>query len=410
MLRNATEVREASKGLKEAIKMDVANPDPDISRVARFYGQAYEQCRLMSQDERENINLGSLFENFVPDGKSVLTSLRHRSTSFEGTFGAQAFEAIDTSHFRNLTKSVLMAEVMESIEAPKFIGWDLVEKKSTPTPYEEIFRGVGRLSDEAQKTGETKSYPRIGLVEEKVTLPEVDKDGFIIDISQELSDLDTTGKVLEIARSGADSLGITIEKETLNAVTGITDLYRRNDGPIQPTYGNTHTQGDGDNLIASNAFTNWTSIDAGLSAFDLIIDPNTGDPVDISGDIIILVPRALLTTVRNTLWATQLQLGARESGTAGVSVTLPQPMNSGRGDTFTVKSNQWVSRQSGSTTTWFMGIPNKTFRYRQYWPARVTAAPFSYEMWEKDIAFSFKANRYGGIGIKDWRYMQKHTG
>ena len=410
MFETTAEVREVSGLLQEAVDLDRRSNDEDNPNrhVQSFYETVFEGMMESGRDGRDRYSLPEIWEAFVPNGREYLNSRRGRVNPFP--FLQESARAVDTSHFKNITAQILFAETLDELDLPKYIGLSLVKTIRATTKFRTLIPGVGVLRGEGENVGEGRTYKRIGLIEESITTPELIKKGFIIEFTEEFIQEDRTGLALSRARRGTEIMADALEVELLNAVLGVTTLYERNETGLQATYGNTHLGGTFDNLVTGNGLTNWTSINNVLNAFDLITDPNNGKPVSITGDMVVVVPRALQQRASNILNADEVQFGDRGSGDTSVTVSRNPTRNNYRGDNFSIASNAYVRQVTGDSTTWFAGIFDKAFGYLERWPIQVfESRPGSDAEWDNDIVQGFKVRRLGGPVVLDPRYVMKST-
>jgi len=216
--------------------------------------------------------------------------------------------------------------------------------------------------------------------------------------------------VLDRAGKVAEALAIRKEKRVLDVALGITTSYVRNGATAQATYGNTHTEGDFDNLVASNALVDYTDVETALLAFDSITDPNTGEPVLISvADVV--VPSGLLFTAARVFEATGIEQGT-------ISASAPRTIGGNplvspavkRGNSFSITTNQYVANRTGNQTTWFIGDFKAAFQYRENWPVSVVQAPEnSHDDFHRDIVSQFKVSERGTPAVIEPRKVVKCT-
>lgn len=411
MFETTADVVDARGMLTEALNADQrANDQENPNRhVEEFYMTVFEGIMQAGFAGRERYSLPEIWDHFVPSGREFLNSRKGRVNPFP--FLQESAQAIETSHFKNLTAQILFAETLQELDLPKYIGLSLVKTIRATTKFRTLIPGVGVLRGEGDRVGEGRTYPRIGLIEETITTPELIKHGFIIEFTEEFLQEDRTGLALNRARRGTEIMADALEIELLNAVLGITSLYERNETGVQATYNDTHLGGDFDNVVSGNGLENWQSINNVLNAFDLITDPNNGKPVAITGNMKLVVPRALQQRALNITSAAQIQFGQRGAGDESVTVTSnPVNNNGGRGDSWEVVTNAYVRQVTGDSTTWFAGIFDRAFGYLEYWPIQVRELrPGSNDEWENDVVQGYKVRRLGSPFVRDPRYVMKNT-
>jgi len=398
MLNNLREVRDAARCL-ESYEQEGCSHE--------FHEQIWDGLRSRDIDPRR-VSLRSLYENFVEDGAEALNLMReHRSQP--GYFMEATGGAVNSSAFSNIIGQISYSTVLDALEDPEFIARDLVTTVSADTQQQEIVPGVRRIGDQAEDVGENQDYPHVGVSEEYITTPRKVKDGFILPITEEAIFEDKTGLLLQRAQEASTWLGVTLEKEILDTVLGLTTSYSRNGGAVQATYASTHTEGDFDNLVASNTLADWTDIETATLAFDDITDPNTGEPVMIGGPMQVIVPTALRATASRILSATEI----REVSNTNTTTISGNPLsNSGAmgGRAYELKSSQWVKNRTGSASTWFIGNFRGAFQYREIWPVQLFRMDRNSEAgFNRDVIAQFKVRRKGAPAVIEPRKVIKCT-
>lgn len=335
------------------------------------------------------MGIRSIFEEFVPNGRYYTDHWRNG----EMIPIREAVDAVTTADFSNIIGQLSFSSVLEHLDTVPMIGRELVDIVPTRTSRKEMIPTVGGLGDVAGEVAEGAEYPLVGVAEEWVTAPKKTKHGFRIGITKEMIAEDLTGELISRAQSVAESIGINMEKEILNMALGQTDTYSRNDGAQQAIYGDTHTNGTFDNLAASNALADYTDIENALLLFDEMTDLNTGEPVAITGQLDLVVPNALWMTAAKILNATEIITGADSASIRTISAS---PLKLQNIRTIRLVTSPYVSDQTSSTTTWFIGNFKKAFQYREFWPVQVEqAGRESEDSFKRDIDFQAKVSRHG---------------
>jgi len=401
---NSMVFRDVRKGrCQELRRLLESSQKDDGGSGRRFYDDlsgAFRDKHVTAED----FGIRNLFESLVDDGAELVQHFNPRLAGYS-TMNVALLEAqghVSTAAFANITGQIVFTAVLDAYNSPEYIWPRLF--KTVPTEFDgEKIPGVGGIGDMAEVVGEGQQYPFAGLNEEWVMTPDTIKRGLIVPVTKEAIFFDRTGLVVKRASGVGDSIAINKEKRCLDVALGITTTYRRNGGAAQATYGDTHTNGDFDNLQATNALVDWTDIENAELLFDAITDPNTGEPVLISAKALI-VPTALKRTAERIVNATQIAFGDGASNTTrtyGKSPTGPQ---------YEVISNAYVKARTGSATTWFMGDPQRAFQYMENWPVTVVQAPpDAPEEFHRDIVSSFKASERGAAAVIDPRFMVKCT-
>jgi len=390
----------------------------DYQRMARFFRRAEQDrvnARLTEIDDneflretREAIRSGEiapgelrvrpLFEHFVPNGREIVQSW---APGNEGS-GSKVMlheAGVNTAAFANITGQIVFSTVQAEFTNPALIGDQVCT--TVPTEFDgEKIPGITNLGDVAQTIGEGKGYPEAGVGESWIETPSTAKRGFIVPLTKEAIFFDRTGILLQRVSKVAEAMAINREKRILDVVLGVTTVYRRNGGTAQATYGDTHTNGDFDNLVASNALQDWTDIEAAELAFDAITDLDTGEPVMVGG-LQLIVPTALKHTARRITNATELRQVTNTSNTTIGGNTL---------DPYQIHTNQYVKARTSSASTWFVGDFKKAFAYMENWPGQSSQAPVnSHDEFHRDVVQQWKITERGApAAIAPW-YAVKCT-
>lgn len=375
----------------------------------RVFDEIAEALRTKAYTPRD-FSVRDVFEHFVEDGREIASSWSPRSGGTRS--GISLMESgVDTAAFANITGQIVFSEILDAFNDPMLIGTQLV--RTVPTQFSgEKIPGIGRIGDEAESVAEADAYPMAGVSEEWIETPETTKRGFIVPVTKEAIFFDRTGLILQRAGEVGTWLGVNKEKRILDAVLGITSLYKRNGATSAvATYGNNSGSHDWDNLAASNGLSDWTSIENALLLFDDITDPNTGEPVMLNPNTII-VPTALSFTAQRIIGATELRQVSNTNTTTISSNPLAGARNglAGGGAAWNVYSNQYVKARTSSASTWFIGDPQAAFYYMENWPITSVAAPSNSEMeFTHDIVQRFKVSERGAAAAIEPRRMVKCT-
>lgn len=372
------------------------------------YRTAMEEIRTLRRggEITNNFSLRTLFEETVLDGREAVHEMQDRRQRGVNLLMEAAGDSINTANFSNIIGQIAYADVLDNFESPEFIGDQLVTQIPATTGQKEIVPGITMIGDQAAKVAEGHVYPVVGIGEQFIVYPEIYKDGFVMNITEEAIFEDKTGRLLENFNKVAESMAINLEKERLSTVLGVTNTYSRNGGPEQNTYGNTHTQGDFDNLFASNPLTDYAALEAAMIGFAAVTDPETGEPIVLGQDLILLVPTEKIVKAGRVLNAIQVRTTASSVETITGnplaymgSVGTPRPL-----------SNQYVGSVASSTTTWWLGNFKGAFVERVIIPTQVETQDRTSDMsFERDVVSRIRVKRRSAMGVKEPRKVQKHT-
>jgi hypothetical protein len=365
---------------------------------------AFYNDRLKGGRLTEEINLRTLYEAVVPDGREALRQMDPSQGRQRGVF----FESggpVKTAHFSNLIGQIMYGDTLAEMESPAFIGGNLVTVRRAESQGPEMVPGIAMIGDVAQDIGEGEEYPMVGVSDKFVTQPRKVKDGFIIAITDEVIWENKLSQVVERARDATRSLGITQELDRLSTVLGVTNTYSRNGGPQQSTYATTHTEGTFSNLVTSNALTDFTSVNTALQALYAQLDLDNGQPVVPSPRLQVIFPVALAAKIPFAFGASEV----RQTNSSNLSIASGSPLQY-LNATFDFVSNQYVSFVSGDSTSWWLGDFKGAFDEREVFPVQMFVEDRNYSAgFSRDLAMRFKVRRKSAVGVRNPQKVVKCT-
>jgi len=375
----------------------------------QFWSDVEDAAEQGEFREGRNFSIREAFCAFVDDGQEIVASWRPNGGRQiqEGGTGVQLLEAgVNTGDFANITGQIVYNTVLEAFTAPTYLADALTTTIPTDLSGEKI-PGVSGIGDEAEQIGEAEGYPLAGVGEEWIDTPETAKRGLIVPVTKEAVFFDRTGLVMQRASKVAESLAMNKEKRVLDAVLGITSLYRRNGSSAIATYGDSSGAHDWDNLAASNGLTDYTDIEAALLLFEGMTDPNTGEPI-VLDPTSLLIPGSLKMTAANIMNATEFR---KATASAANTTVGPNPLS---GYSFDIHSSPYVKARlaagSVATTTWFIGDFKKAFAYMENWPITTSEAPPNNELeFTHDIVARWKVSERGTPAVLEPRCVVKNT-
>jgi hypothetical protein len=342
--------------------------------------------------ELQYLSVRRVFEACVADGVNAINDM---DPNYRGMSRyREAADVVNTSLFAHTMGQIIYTQMLDAYKMPELIGDSLVTIQQTNFSGEKI-PGVTEVGDEVEMVNEGQPYPRALVGETYIETPETIKRGLIVDVSKETIFFDRTNLVLKRASNVGRFIAINREKRILDVVLGISTIYKRNGAAAVATYGS-------DNTVGSNALIDWTDVDAAETKFSAITDPNTGEPIVVTANVMI-VPPALRTSARRIQAATMTGRtnGENETRTNGNSLL----------NDYSIMSNQYVRQRSGSDSTWFYGNPKEAFVYSQNFPLTVkTNVENAHASFERDIVSQSKASERGSAGVLERLYMIKCTG
>ena len=390
---------------------------PNIKELKRQFDlrrrtQGLDGCEAFVDDFTEmlesktykasDFDLPAVAQEFL--GEEVLRAMNPSRKSGNIAFAhlREASDAVSTAAFSNITGQLVFNMVKEAYETAPLLHMELADTVKTTFLDGEKIPGIGPMGDNAEAIGEGKEYPMVGLNEEYIQTPATEKDGFIVPVTREAVIADRTGILMERAAETGRWLAINKEKKVLDTCLGVTNTYIRN-GTASNTF---LTAGSYINDKTGNALVDWTNIEQLELLFDAITSPNTGEPIMVHPDTIV-VPTALYWTACRIVKATQIRFGDGASNSTASYSEVPLTMGY-RARNIKVLSSPYVKQRTNSSTKWFYGQPKKAFKYMEVWGIEQQTAPaMTYEDWHRDIVAQYKVSLRGIPAITDPRYMSR---
>ena len=357
-------------------------------------------CESLKQGHlrAEDFSLRDLAETMISDGGEWVRSLDPRNSA--GVALLEAGEGVDVTAFLNVTSQLVYSKILESYTQEAFIVSKLVDTIPTRMDGEKI-PGVTRVADEAAEVKPGMPFPSVGFGEDYIETPSTAKHGFIVPVTKEAIFFDRTHLVLSRAAEVGELLGLNKEKRLIDLVIGATNNYKWK-GSALNTY---QTSAPWVNVKADNELVDWTSIDAAEQLFADMLDPNTGEPVLVQANQVLVTP-AYRHAAAQVFYAPEVRK------TSGSTTTIaPNPL--GNYQVFDSRLVYRRIRATGATADqakkwWFIGDFKKAFAYMENWPITVSQSPPGSEAeFNNDIVVRFKASERGAAAVLNPRYVVK---
>ena len=361
--------------------------------------EALEQGHLRPED----FSIRDLAEGLVPDGHEWVRLMDPRAAGSVQVL--EAGEGVDVTAFLNVTGQVIYSKIMDAYAQEAFVVSKLVDTIPTRLDGEKI-PGISGLAAEDAPIHPGMPYPSVGFGEDYIETPSTTKRGYIVPVTKEAIFFDRTHLVLSRAAEVGELLGLNKEKRLVDLVIGVTNNYKSKGTPS-----NTYlTSGNWINSQASNELVDWTSVDAAEQLFADILDPNTGEPVLLSANTVLVMP-AYKHAAHRVLGALEVHFNPTSSETTTLAVN---PLSN-----YQVIDSRLAYRRiiaSGETAAdakkwWFLGDFKKAFAYMENWPITVTQSAAGSEAdFSQDIVVRFKASERGAAAVLNPRFVVKNTG
>ncbi len=367
-------------------------------KTTEHLSEALAQKHLRADD----FSLRDLAETLVPEGHHWLRMLDPRSSGSVAVL--EAGEGVDTTAFSNITGQVIYSKIMEAYTQEAFVLSKLVDTVPTRLDGEKI-PGIARLGEHVDEVPAGMPYPNLGFGEDYIETPGTTKRGFIVPVTKEAIFFDRTHLVLSRAAEVGEVLGLNKEKRLLDLLIGVTNNYKWR-GTSYNTY---QTAAPWINVKTGNEMVDWTNIDAAEQLFAEILDPNTGEPVLIQANNVLVMP-AYRHAAHRIFNATEIQYPASGAVTA---TTAANPLGNYRVDESRLAYRRIVNSGVAAVDAkkwWFMGDFRRALAYMENWPITVTQSPIGSEAdFNSDIVVRFKASERGAAAVINPRFVVKNT-
>jgi hypothetical protein len=368
-------------------------------RTVAHLSEALQEKHLRPED----FSLRELAEGLIPDGHEWVRELDPRASA--GVSVLESGDGVDATAFLNVAGQVVYAKIMEAYTQEAFAISKLVETIPTRLDGEKI-PGVTRVEDRIEEVAPGLPYPHLGFGEDYIETPATTKRGFIVPVTKEAIFFDRTHLVLKRAADVGELLGLNKEKRLIDLLIGVTNNYKWRG----TTYNTYQTTSPWVNVKTGNELVDWTDVDAAEQLFAEILDPNTGEPVLVEPNTVVVTP-AYRHTAHRVFQAMELEYTGSSAPTTTVSAN---PLAKYR-----VHESRLMYRRivgSGQTAAdakkwWFLGDLRKALAYMENWPITVTQSPKNSEAeFNNDIVVRFKASERGAAAVINPRYVVKCTG
>ncbi len=360
-----------------------------------------------------------MFEAFVvnPDGeqvgKDVLEELfnPNRPHSHKTFTAMEAAGAVSSDAFSNIAGQVLYNAYLEGYQAESFVFTQLIPTVNTMFERERI-PGISDIGDKALIVAETESFPLAGVNEDYIDTPQTIKRGIIVPVTKEAVFFDRTGQMLERCRKVGEVVGINKEKRAIDCMIDENTTNHRYKwrGSTYATY---QTASPWINDKTSNGLVDWTNVDAAEQFLASMTDPNTGEPIMVMADTLMVNPQLEKAALRilNATGVVTHAGGYNASTTVYGTNQGSNPVGSGQYSArYRLVSSRLMPTRTGTDTDWYLGSPAKALAYMQNWPITLSQAPpNSEEEFQRDIVYRFKASERGAFVVKDPRYLVRNA-
>jgi hypothetical protein len=343
----------------------------------------------------------------------------------------EAEDGLDYTAFLNITGRVISNRVMEGFNEESAIAPTLIDLETNVRLKNERRPGIQAMGDDSEVVHPGMPYPRQTLGEKYQDFADNDKRGLIVPITKEcLFFVGFSGEILRQAGDLGAVLGRSKDRRCWNVILGIANNFTYGwRGQTTPraynTYNNTHLDSNG--AVVTQAavdartavpvvpqnihgwpLNTWRDIDRAERLFDRMVNPDNGEPIDIGGATIIVMPAAYararsIITATEDRWQVGVNTRITPNPASGYQLAPP----SRRARSILNRTGDYGDPDS----VWLLGDFKKAFVYRENWPLTVVQAPLNSEAeFEQDIVVRYKASERGGCWVKRPHYVVISSG
>lgn len=298
-------------------------------------------------------------------------------------------EAVDSTAFPLITGKLISKKIMDAFTARKKVGDQLVDPFTSKQKVDKIPGGYEEGS--MKKVSEGMPYQHTGDIQEKWVQIKGDKYGKILDITEETIMFDQTGLVMRQAKAIGEGAAEFREKHILNTIQDLVGYRAYHPSGVQTAL---YSSGHGN--IITNKLEDHTDLNAAMVKLGLMKREN-GDPIDVIGQLVLLVPVAL-DMIGNALYKNTVLIGGANAQQNPFSKRFP-PITSPYLDV-------------NSAAKWYLGAFKKQFVWKNVIPLQVLTKKDANTdaAWERDVVASFKTRYFGECGAVDYRYVIRSSG
>jgi hypothetical protein len=360
------------------------------SNGAQVAGQQLAEIAEKDQLSIEDWGLRELHEAFMPSDMDNFLSTK---SGFQHV--TEAGSAVASTAFSNIIGVLLTNEIIKAYNSVPMIGDKLVQVYKSREKSERVPGFTAHNADDDDVL-ENQEYPAYGFRDKWVGVPDPEKKGKIIYLSEDTIFFDRTGQVVMHAQYLGRRIAEAKEKRILSGVLGGHQCYAPN-GILTNLYAGAPQ------LVGTNALVDWKNIEkAEIEGFDAMLDEE-GEKIHVMPNVII-VPRALYRTAKMILRATSVK---SVTGTGAVETLASSPIDPGE---LMPLTSPLVGTFAGAATTWFMGDPKAQFRWKEVYPIQTfRLATNNLLEFQRDVKYAFKVRHRGDIFAIDNKYMVKCT-
>lgn len=317
--------------------------------------------------------------------------------------------AVDASAFANITGQLLVNEIGQKYQDAAFIGLKLISTDPITNGNlgPQRVPWLGKVAHGGEVVQPGMPYPSTDFGEQFVDMPKPEKFGQICRVTMEAIYSDLTGQIRESAGDVGRAVGLEQEKRILKVILGIVENHSWN-GTARSTYYVAGDSGPWTNEIGTQVLADYTDINVIENLLNEMVDPVTGERIDIVPNGLLVMP-AKLYTARNIIHGTQVREGGDVTA-AHVATYAPNPVANNYPLYTSKHAHKLLVDQSitsaNATDHHFLGDFKRAFTWRQAKPFYTEEAPAGFpDAFNNDIILAVKAGWFGVAAVRDPRYV-----
>jgi hypothetical protein len=327
---------------------------------------------------------------------------------------SEATGGVHSSAFANITGQIVFSRILQGYMSEDFVVSRMVSTIPTSLKGEKI-PGINKLTDPGQDSlvvDEGEEYATQGFGENWIETPVPFKRGRIVPVTKEAIFFDRTNLVLSRASQVGELIGTNKEKRLLDMVIGGAKTYNRNGTAYWTYYGLADAStAPYVNHLDANELIDWTDINNLETLFAKLTDPDTGEPIIMTGRQLLIGPQLRMTANR-ILTATNTRTGtnpvveaANPLATMGISTFVSRLLYARLIATDTYGHSESATNAAGY---YWYGDFKKAFAYMQNWALTTSRAPTNSEAeFSQDIVARFKASEMGAAAVLEPRAITR---
>lgn len=329
----------------------------------------------------------------------------------------EAAGAVTSDAFQSISYQIVYNATLESYKAPEFVVTKLIPEVNTQFRTEKI-AGITGIGERFPVVGENEAFPTFGVAQNWIETSLTQKRGGIVPVTWEAVFYDRTGQLLDQCKDVGYWGGYDRELRAIDCVidanagatTALSGGHRyRWKGNDIATYGDNSGTHNWDNLQASNALLDYTTIEKAELLFDAMTDPGTGIVTGVyrAAAKHLVVPTKLVHTAKQIFLATEIRLHAGGYATSG---NLYDRVSANTLQNYEIVTSPLIGFRLDVSTNWFLGNVSRAFRYMQNLPPEVREAPSNNnDEFHRDIVQQFRFREVGAYSTWDPRFLVKST-